>query len=425
MLAIVYPGKISGKVAAPPSKSMTQRAYAAALLHRGTTIIHNAGESNDEQAALNMALALGAEIVERTDDRITIKSSGVSPAHDIVNCGESGLAARLFTPIASLSDKELTILGTGSLPSRQMHGFEDALTALGIVISNFSGNLPITVKGSIQPRPISIDAGAGSQFLSGLLFALSYAATEPIVIKVESLSSRPYIDLTLDVLKQFGRVVTHNNYKEFYIDPAQFSHTETVEINIEGDWSGAANLLVAGAIAGSITVSNLNILSRQADRAILDVLRDAGALISTDGNEVSIAATKLTGFDFDATHSPDLFPILSVLASCCMGDSTIIGVHRLFNKESNRAESISELLQSFNVPFSIEDDVLCIEGVQQLQGTIIDSYNDHRIAMAGAIGALCANGPVDISEAGSVNKSYPHFFNHLSLCGVKVEIKDN
>lgn len=424
MRAVVNPGKISGSIVAPSSKSMTQRAYAGALLHKGTTIINNAGDSDDELAALNVIVQLGAKIIGQTDNTITISSTGVLPVTDSINCGESGLAARLFTPIAALSHQQVTITGSGSLNGRPMCGFADTLSALGVTVSNFSGNLPITIQGAIQPNSISIDAGAGSQFLSGLLFALSYAATEPITIQVESLSSRPYIDLTLDVLHQFGRPVKHDKYKAFHIDPAVFTNPETVEINIEGDWSGCANLLVAGAITGNITISNLNVESRQADRAILHVLRDAGAEISMSDNAISVSATRLVGFEFDATHCPDLFPILAILASCSKGDSTITGVHRLFHKESNRAESISEMLQSFNVPFSIEDDVLCIEGVQRLQGTIIDSYNDHRIAMAAAVGALFANGPVDITEAEAVNKSYPRFFNHLSLCGVNCTLND-
>ncbi len=424
MHAVIFPGHISGSLAAPPSKSMTQRAFAAALLHKGITTVYNAGNSADELASLSIIQELGAKVIEQTNDKIVIKSNGINPISDTIYCGESGLAARLFTPIASTSDRQITITGTGSLLSRPMPAFKDVFTQLGVSVSNFSGCLPITVGGPMKSVSISVDAGAGSQFLSGLLFALSFNAISPVIITVERLSSKPYIDMTLEVLKQFGKTITHDNYTTFIIDPNSFIDVGPVTIYVEGDWSSAANLLVAGAIAGEITVSNLNTLSTQADRAIMDILANAGAMINVDKDMVSVSCGQLAGFDFDATHSPDLFPVLSILAACCNGDSKIAGVHRLFHKESNRAESIAEMLENFNVPYSFEEDVLCIEGRRKLQGTIIDSYNDHRIVMAGTLGGLVANGQVDISRADAVNKSYPQFFNHLSLCGVRVVIND-
>jgi 3-phosphoshikimate 1-carboxyvinyltransferase len=144
----------------------------------------------------------------------------------------------------------------------------------------------------------------------------------------------------------------------------------------------------------------------------------AGAGIEQGENSVTVKKAQLKGFELDATHSPDLFPILAILAACCQGESYINGIHRLHHKESNRVESIAEMLQNFDVPFSLEGDSFCITGVKKLQGTVIDSYSDHRIVMAAAIGALRANGPVDILEAESVNKSYPGFFSSLSLCGI-------
>ncbi len=425
MHAVIYPGNIAGQITAPPSKSMTQRAYAAALLHKGTTTIHHAGDSDDEQAALNVILDLGATIISKTTTSITLSSEGIAPVNNHINCGESGLAARLFTPIAALSALPLTINGRGSLTGRPMHGFNDVLTELGVTIGGFEQYLPITLQGPIEAKSITMDATSGSQFVSGLLFALSYAAKEPITLTVNNLNSKPYIDLTMSVLKQFGIPITHTDHRVFFIDPALFTHNQHIDINIEGDWSGSANLLVAGAIAGSVTVHNLQTESTQADRAIMDILVNAGAKVHTDGNSVTVQQSAMHGFEFDATHCPDLFPILAILAGYCNGESTIRGVHRLFHKESNRAESIGEMLQSFDIPYSIEDDMLCIEGGARLQGTMIDPYKDHRIAMAAAIGGLCANTQVDIPDAEAVNKSYTRFFKDLSLCGVKCVINES
>ena len=410
---------VNGDLCAPPSKSMTQRAYAGAILHHGTTEIVHPGTSDDEQAALNIIVALGAEIVMQTADKIVISSKGVNPLSDIIDCGESGLSARLFAPIAGLSAKKLTIIGRGSLTKRPMRNFREIMPQLGVSLDHFTGYIPFSLYGPMQAGSFTMDASDSSQFLSGLLFALSACAEEPINIEVIDLASKPYVDLTLLVLKQFGKPVIHDNYQVFHIIPDTFTRPESITIDVEGDWSSAAYLLVAGAIGGSISVRNLNIQSTQADMAILDVLRLANADMDVSENCITVKKSTLRGFEFDATNCPDLFPILAILGACGEGDTYIAGVHRLFYKESNRAESITQMLQDFDVPYSVEDDVLCVTGVEYLQGTIIDSYKDHRIVMAAAVGALNANGPVDISAAESVNKSYPGFFRDIALCGAQ------
>ena len=424
MQVTVYPGKAEGSINAPSSKSITQRAYAGALLHHGTTIIKNAGQSNDELTALNIIQQLGASILSKSTDtnQIVIHSNGLNPTSKIISCNESGLSGRLFTPIAAIFKGQITVDGNGSLLSRPLREFE-LFKKLGKQLSSFNGFLPITMEGELGVQDITIDGSNTSQLLSGLLFAYCYSATVPTTIKVKNLASKPYIDLTMDMLEQFGRKVSNIGYHTFSITPAIFVNKDTVEITVEGDWSSAAFFLVAGAISGSITITNLTPTSKQADRAILDVLKSAGAIIAQTENSINILQGKLTAFDFDATDAPDLFPILSILAACCEGESTIKGVQRLFHKESNRAESIAEMLESFDIPYSMENDILCISGVERLRGTVIDSYNDHRIVMAASIGALKSSSPVDIIDAAAVNKSYPNFFKDLAFCGVKIEIK--
>jgi len=425
MQAIINPSTISGGVDAPTSKSMMQRTFAGALLHIGETTIFNPGYSDDDQSALRIAQELGATIISQSRDVIKVKSNGVNPLSSYINCGESGLSARLFAPIAALSHAKILINGKGSLLQRPMDMYREIFSDLNVSVSDFNGNLPISVQGPLKPKSIKIDGSMSSQFLSGLLFALSFSAREAMSIEVANLKSKPYIDLTIQVLSKFGKHITHDNYQVFYIDPSVFETKKEVAITIEGDWSSAAYWLTAGAMNGSVKLTGLELDSVQADRAILKVLEDAGVNISVTVSEILIKTTKLKAFEFNAIDCPDLFPILSILATGCEGESRIIGIHRLLNKESNRVESIKDMLKQFNASFYIDNDAFYIKGINALQSCSINSYNDHRIVMAAAIGALRANGPVTINGIEAVNKSYPDFFGHLSSLGISCAIINN
>lgn len=404
MQAIISPGRISGDVTPPPSKSMMQRVCAAALLNRGKTIVVNPGTSNDDKAALNIIQQLGAKVVIKNNS-VEISSDGLTPVTNTIDCGESGLSARLFTTIAALHDKSITITGHGSLLHRSMEFFEEVLPQLDVAVTSNNGHLQVTVKGPLIAKDITIDGSASSQYLSGLLMAYCYHPVEQLIrIHVDELKSRPYADLTIEALQQFGAVVLHQDHKLFAIKKA--IQPGNVTINIEADWSAATNWLVASAIAGVVTIHNLNLDSVQADKAIIRVVN-----------------TEKTAFEFDATDCPDSIPILAVYAANCNGDSVIKGIHRLANKESNRIESTSKMLEQLGVSYQIKDDAFYIKGIKQFKSCIIDSCNDHRIAMAAAVAALNANGDVTINNAEAVNKSYPDFFSHLSSLGAKCILK--
>lgn len=423
MKVTVEPGTISGTITAPPSKSLTQRALAAALLHNGTTVIRNAGRSADEMAALQVIRQLGAIVQETRQDngllQLTVTSLGKITNPQTVDCGESGLAARLFLPITAMCNEAVTVTGSGTLLQRPMRGIVAGLRSLGVSVTSRGEMLPFTVHGPIKPTNIHVDSGGSSQFISGLLFALTATATAPVTIKVNRPESTPYLDLTMDVLAQFGKPVRHNRYREFFIDPLKFTRADVVTFDVEADWSGASCLLVAGAIAGSITIPNLSAGSLQADRRLLEVFETAGVPVDSSENGITVRKCKPLSFDFDATHCPDLFPALAALAAVCDGESNIKGVHRLFNKESNRVESITEMLWRFGVHFSCEDDILTIEGQNSMERAYIDGYKDHRIVMAAAVCALKAKGTVTITHAEAVNKSYPDFFSDMGRCGMK------
>ena len=421
MNVTINPGKISGTITPPPSKSITQRVYAAALLHHGKTIIQNAGSSSDETAALNIIQALGATVDCISDDNLVVKSNGIHPTGKEINCGESGLAARLFIPIAATIEADVTINGTGSLLNRPMNTHIETLLSLGLEISSNNGCLPITIKGKLQPKNISVDGSLSSQFLSGLLIAYSFTTEKETTVQVKDLVSQPYIDLTLQTLEYYGKKIANSNYEHFTVSNTGELSDNDVFYYIENDWSAAAALLVAGAISGEVTVEHILQDSLQADKAVLDVLSQVGAKLDVNAYSTTVQKDKLNAFTFDATNCPDLFPVLSILAAVCDGTSAIKGTNRLIHKESNRLESITEMLEKFGVIHQRIDDELKITGSKEIQAASINSHNDHRIVMAAALGSLVANGQVTIEGVEAVNKSYPDFFAHLSLLGAVIE----
>jgi 3-phosphoshikimate 1-carboxyvinyltransferase len=422
MQAIIDPGYIKGDFYPPASKSMMQRVCAAALLHKGKTIIHNPGRSNDDKAALNIIAQLGATVIYK-EKHIEIESDGINPVTNEINCGESGLSARLFIPISALANQQMTITGDGSLLQRPMSEFVRLLPELGISVNHADGHLPFTLQGQLQPKDIVVDGSLSSQYLSGVLFAFAYSATTQVTIHVTNLASSPYIDLTLLVLQLFGYRIQNENYERFIIEP-KTSPQGDIEVTIESDWSSAAYWLAAGAIGGNVTVRNLNLYSPQADKEILTVLQHAEARMKLLDNSIEVKRGRLKAFHFDATHCPDLFPVLSILAACCKGESAIHGVHRLVHKESNRAASIAEMLEQFGVFYSVHDDTMYIQGLRMLEQATVDSYNDHRIAMSAAIAALRAIDTTIINNAAAVNKSYPEFFSHLQSAGIDCTLTD-
>lgn len=410
----IRPSEIKGTVRAPASKSMLQRAIAAALLSEGTTRILNPTYSNDAKAALRVVEALGAGVTAGKDD-IIIKG-GMKPTGEVLNCGEAGLSIRMFSPIAALWHEDLTLTGEGSLVTRPVSMIEKPLNALGAGVTTTNGCPPLTVRGPLKGGEAEVDGSVSSQLLTGLLMALPRARGDSR-LNVNALKSTPYIDMTLELLERFGVSVRHTDYETFSIKGNQIYSCE--EYSVEGDWSGAAFLLTAGAVGGSVTVTGLDTTSPQADRKILEALRAAGAWIKLSGNTVEVAKGELKGFEFDATHCPDLFPPLVVLACNCAGTTVLTGVERLIHKESNRAAALEKEFSSLGAAIRIKGDRMEIDGVT-LNGGVVDSHNDHRIAMAGAAAALNARGDVTVRGYECVAKSYPDFFDDLSRIGGNV-----
>ncbi|MBS4044497.1 MAG: 3-phosphoshikimate 1-carboxyvinyltransferase [Chitinophagaceae bacterium] len=454
----IFPSQLSGIVTIAPSKSMMQRVCAAALLHHGTTIIHHPGKSNDDLAALEIIQQLGATVIEHKH-HLEINSKGIKPISSTINCGESGLSARMFASIIALHDEKIDLVGQGSLLKRPLTWFHEVFPQLNVSIKSNNNYLPLTIQGKLQPNNIEVDGSISSQYLTGLLMAYSYSIEnnnslkegETFTIKVNQLNSKPYIDLTLNVMRNFGMIVPENsNYEKFIFhnssqpinqstnqlinqstnqpinqstnqpinqstnQPINKSTNQPLNYQIEGDWSGAAFFLVAAAIHGNITVKGLQPHSLQADNKIIEVLQNAGSTFKFEnGDYIFSESNELNAFEFDATDCPDLFPPLVALACFCSGTSNIKGIHRLTHKESNRASSLQSEFRKMGVEIILEDDIMLIHPPKTIKTAMVHSHHDHRIAMAAAIVASKAENKISIEQADAVNKSYPSFYKDL------------
>ncbi len=418
----IFPSRLSGLSIPPASKSDFQRACAAALLTRGITHIFNGGISNDDRAALGVAEGLGLKVIARNGaDLIVQGPPHISPAVAALHCGESGLCTRLFTPIAALSAAPVTIEGSGSLLRRPLTSLIEALQMTGVLVTG-GPTLPLLIQGPMQLCDLELDGSDSSQTATGLLFAMAASGVRPLTLTLRNPVSLPYLSLTVEVLRRFGWAVDWNGGGQFRFSETRKIPAEPFEYRVESDWSSAAALVVAGTLAGDIHLQGLRQKSMQADRIILDVLAAAGAHFSWQEGILSIEKSTLRSFVFDATHAPDLVPILAIAAAAAAGETEIMGMSRLVHKESNRAETTSYLLQQFGIAHRFEGDSLLITGGTLKGGGTFDAQGDHRIAMAAAIGGLIADAPITISGAEAVQKSYPAFFFNLGSLGASMTL---
>ena len=402
-------GRVHGSLTPPSSKSYAQRALAVSLLAQGHTVLRKLDFCQDTLSALGCIHTLGAEVIELDEQTLSI-GGGLAPRETTLHVGESGLASRLFTPIASLAERPIRIVGRGSLLERPMQMMIEPLKRLGVRVEDNRGYLPFEVCGPLRGGETEVDGSVSSQFITGLLLALPMAAIDT-TLHVEKAVSTPYLDMTIDTAKRFGVDIFHRDYHEFYIPGGQ--RYRGLDLTIEGDWSAAAMLLVAGAVAGEVCVENLSALSKQADTAVLDVLARAGAEVTIEGDSITAARRELHGFEFDATQCPDLFPALAVLAAAAEGETTLYGTSRLTHKESNRAETIAEEFSKIGIAVDIsEENIMRIQG-GKIHATEVESHNDHRIAMALAVAGLISDGVMQIHGAERVAKSYPDFIEQL------------
>lgn len=388
---------------------MMQRALVAALLARGESHLLSPGADCDDVRNATEAIEVLGATVRREHDRVVVVGGG-EPRGRVLDCGESGLCMRMLAPVASLFGEEITLKGSGSLARRPMGMLCAPLEALGVECRTEGGYPPLVVKGPMSGGRAEVDGSLTSQVLTGLLMALP-ACPAGTFLTVPVLKSRPYVQMTVELLRCFGVRVHHDGTWRQLIVHGQQRYTPA-EYAVEGDWSGAAFLLAAGAIAGEVRVEGLRPDSLQADRAVLGALRRAGATVRLDETGATAKGTRLRGFELDVSESPDLLPPLAALAAHADGRSRITGVSRTKYKESDRARVLAEELGKLGADLRLDDDALEIAG-RRLHGGRVEAHGDHRIAMACAVAALKAEGEVEIDGAESVSKSYPGFFQAL------------
>jgi 3-phosphoshikimate 1-carboxyvinyltransferase len=408
----VRPGTVEGRVAAPPSKSVLQRALILAALAEGRSVIRASRVCADVRAAMRAAVGLGARVEERP---FAIEvTPGATRLRTRIGCGESGLCLRLLAPVAALGDRPVTLCASGSLRGRPVGALEGPLVALGARCATAGGFAPVTVRGPLRGGTARVDGSFGSQIVSGLLVALARAPRDS-VLSVDGLASPQYVDLTIEQLAAFGGTASRDgHHRLFTVRGGQ--RLRGADVAVEGDWSGAAFLLVAGAVAGRVTVTGLDSGSSQPDRRVLEALALAGARVEIAGDEVTVGRDRLEAFSFDARDCPDLVPPLAALAASCRGTTAIAGATRLRHKECDRAAAIERELGRIGCDVRVEGDVIRVRG-GRTEGGAASACGDHRMAMALAVAGLSSARGVRISGASCVAKSYPGFFEDLGGLG--------
>ncbi|MEM2103334.1 MAG: 3-phosphoshikimate 1-carboxyvinyltransferase [Candidatus Bathyarchaeia archaeon] len=412
---------LSGEVAAPPSKAYTQRMFIAASMSSGVSNVENYLVSDDTTTTLNAIKAFGA-ITQAKNNILEVK--GVEQPYapkKPVNCGESGATLRFLVPVAALANGNTTFTMGPSLSRRPLAPLLDSLKQLGVETYYRAGEPFVKVYGGgIQGGRTILRGDISSQYVSGLMFACPMARRDTEIVLTTPLESKSYVEMTGEVLTRHE--VNFQISEDFRL--LKIPHGQKYKpCNhvVPGDFSSAAYILAAAGITSSrIRVKNLNCDTRQGDKVILEILKQAGLEVNVDGEFVEVGGVLQNAISMDARDAPDLVPICAVLACYTKGISRIYNAGRLRYKESDRLVSTYTELKKMGAEIIIGKDSLIIKGPCEMRGAIIDPYNDHRIAMACAVAALSARGETKILNAECVRKSYPSFFKDLKSLGASV-----
>lgn len=412
--------KLAGKVNTPSSKSIGHRALICAALAEGKSVIRNINLSKDIKATAGVLEALGATI-DIGEKEIHVKGTNkVKYSASELFCNESGSTLRFLIPVALLQEETATFTGRGKLVERPLTPFYNIMKEQGIYYKNNNGMLPLEVKGLLKPGDFHIEGNVSSQFISGLMFALPLLNGDSNIIVTGKLESRPYVDLTIDVLKDFGVNIDNYNYEKFSIRGGQkYSAKDYI---VEGDYSQAAFFLAAGLLKGQVQCTNLKKDSLQGDKEFINIARRMGGNIIEDDQGAKAIESKLRSTNIDASQVPDLVPILAVLASVSQGQTIIYNASRLRIKECDRLHAVTTELNALGANVIEKEDSLIINGVERLKGGKVKSWNDHRIAMSMTIASLVCENPVIIEDYMAIEKSYPNFYEDFKSLGGKITV---
>ena len=407
----INPFQVQHVIHSNASKSDAQRCLILAALSNKPTKLIGLDQSEDISAMLACIQELGASYDNETS---TVHPATVELRESIsLNVQESGFALRTLAFVAMAFTKKLTLDGTGSILQRDHSQLCHILQQIGFKVESNGAKLPINIRGTANFKHITVNGESGSQAISGL-FLLAPFLEQDSFVSIESLKSKPYLEMTIARMRDFGIVLKAVNEDSYHIPGNQL--IEKNEVHIEGDWSGAANPIVGAAISGKLELHGLNRHSLQADRQILQVIQDFGATITWKDDVLFIHQSKTNSpFETNISDCPDLFPILVVLACAANGTSRIIGINRLQNKESDRLSVMCEVLEKFQMTYQLDSTEIFINGNGRVAGGEIDTHNDHRIAMAATIAACIARNSIQLTDASCVAKSYPKFFTDLNL----------
>ncbi len=421
MNVTLLPSVPSGIIRAIPSKSAAHRALICAAFANSDTKIRCDGTNKDIEATVECLCALGANIVY---ERPFFKVSPIKelPQSVTLRCGESGSTLRFLLPIIPALGIEASFVLEGRLPERPLSPLYEELIAHGAQLSP-QGSNPLVCRGSLTGNEYKIRGDVSSQFISGLLFALTLSGEGGKLTIEGKVESEPYIDMTVKALRKFGAEPQKTEYGYSVSKKAKIC-APSGELDVEGDWSGAAFPLCMGAIGkGRVTVTGLDLNSHQGDKAVVDVLRRFGAdICECDGSITVCGGRSLCGIEINASNIPDLVPVLATVASVAEGVTVIKGAARLRLKESDRLATVKNMLCSLGANVKETENGLIIKGKKMLVGGTANGANDHRIAMSAAVASVVCASPVTVTGAECVAKSYPDFWNDI---GSQLNVKIN
>ncbi|WP_186428636.1 3-phosphoshikimate 1-carboxyvinyltransferase [Clostridium sp. BSD9I1] len=415
----IIPSPLKGDIKIPPSKSLAHRAVICAGLSEGISNIDNIIFSEDIKATTMGMESLGIE-VNRKGESISIEGkSKLSLVNSIINCNESGSTLRFLIPLALLTGEEISFEGRGKLVSRPLDVYYEMFKNQNIHYENNNGQLPLKVKGALKPGTFYVKGNISSQFITGLMFALPLLEGDSKIIVTTELESKGYVDLTIDCMDKFGIKIENKDYKEFYIKGNQKYINR--DYRVEGDFSQAAFWIVAGILGANIKCKNLNLNSLQGDKVILNIVKEMGANIKISEDIIEVCKSQTTGIVIDASECPDLVPIFSVLGALSEGTTKIINAERVRIKECDRLKAMKTELTKVGADIEETKDGLIIRGKSSLKGGTVDSWNDHRIAMAMAVASIKCQEPIIITNSNAVTKSYPEFWKDFKMLGGNID----
>ena len=405
---------VKGNVRAISSKSEAHRLLICAALADKECRLICTDTNADIDATASCLNVLGARI-ERINDVFSVRPIDSIRKDQILDCNESGSTLRFLLPLASALGADCSFSMRASLPSRPLSPLYELLSENGLSLSPMGSN-PLQIKGILKAGDYRIAANVSSQYISGMLFALSIAKGESRLTLEGKVESSPYIDMTVASLRRFGKEPYFDRDNGIYKISGGKKLCAPDTITVGGDWSNAAFFLVAGAIGRNpVTVSGLDLDSYQGDKAILSVLEKMGASIKVDNDKITVLPSSLKGIEIDASDIPDLVPIIAVAASVSEGETRIYNAARLRLKESDRIESVCSTLTLLGADVTPTVDGITVRGKSNLEGGEVDSYNDHRIAMSAAIASLVCKSKVTVKRFEAINKSYPSFADNFIL----------